>query len=250
MKNKSMEFFSGEGLGSPAKDIPPDRKAGPWLPSKYKSTDRGNVGESPWEEYVRRVNDARPKEEDIPHGVLVNGVVITLPRPRCKRETLSPQEIKPIHAPTREESIQKRAGMSMEAVMHTESPWEEYVRRVNDARPKEEDIPYGVLVNGVVITLPRPRCKRETPSPQVIKPIHAPTRAHRFSREEAIPKSPNWSMETAMQTAMQKELAAISQKMDTLRKAQEETNSIMRREMQHIKTKINSVENPTYLLGL
>ena len=46
-----------------------------------------------------------------------------------------------------------------------------------------------------------------------------------------------------MQTAMQKELAAISQKMDTLRKAQEETNSIMCREMQHIKTKINSVEH-------
>ena len=99
----------------------------------------------------------------------------------------------------------------------------------------QEDIPYRERpVSGVVLPLPRPRsnlCSHQG----------ADTR---FSREEAIQKSPNWTMETAMQTAMQKELAAISQKMmDTLRKAQEETNSIMRREMQHIKSKINSVEH-------
>ena len=102
-----MEIFLGEGIGPPEKAIPPDKTAGPWLPGKNKSTGRANVGESPWEEYVRRVNDARPKEEDIPHGVLVNGVVITLPRPRCKRETLSPQEIKPIHEPTGRANVGK-----------------------------------------------------------------------------------------------------------------------------------------------
>ena len=42
-----MEFFSREGVGTPAKAIPPDKKAGPWLPRKNKPTRRGNVGKSP-----------------------------------------------------------------------------------------------------------------------------------------------------------------------------------------------------------
>ena len=229
-----MEIFSGVGIGPPEKAIPPDITAVPLLPRKSKSTGRENVGKAIYahtheEAPILKVQEKSRKhhavdqQEDIPHGE----------RP-----------VDDVHFKSWEEFFQKRTGMSMKAVTHTESPWEEYVRRVNDARPKEEDIPHGVLVNGVVITLPRPRCKRETLSPQEIKPIHEPTRAHRSSREEAIQKSPNWSMETAMQTAMQKELAAISQKMmDTLRKAQEETNSIMCREMQHIKTKINRVEH-------
>ena len=78
-----MEIFPGEGIGPPEKAISPDKTAGPWLPSKNKSTGRANVGESPWEEYVRRVNDAKRRkhhavdqQEDIPHGALVNGVAL------------------------------------------------------------------------------------------------------------------------------------------------------------------------------
>ena len=182
---------------------------------------------------MRRVNDAKRRkhhavdqQEDIPHGALVNGVVLTLPRPRCKRETLSPQEIKPIHEPTGRANV----GKSHYAGTNEENPrlTIQDKSRKHLAVDHQEDIPYRERpVSGVVLPLPRPRsnlCSHQG----------ADTR---FSMEEAIQKSPNWSMETAMQTAMQKELAAISQKMmDTLRKAQEETNSIMCREMQHIKT--------------
>ncbi len=90
----------------------------------------------------RRKHHAVDQQEDIPHGVLANGVVIALPRPRCKRETLSPQEIKPSHMPTSQgypqgESPFKRGQAFrwnfMEAAVHAESPWGEYARRVDDA---------------------------------------------------------------------------------------------------------------------
>ena len=58
--DQRLEFTpSREGIDPPEKAIPPDKTAGPWLPRKSKSTGRANVGESPWEEYVRRVRRAK-----------------------------------------------------------------------------------------------------------------------------------------------------------------------------------------------
>ena len=99
-----MEIFSGVGLGSPAKDIPPDKTAGPWLPRKSTSTGRGHVGESP-----HRGTNEEHKSLNVqgnPHGHSdgLNQVVtpteerpgtFLLPRPRPVplREFTGPKEV-------------------------------------------------------------------------------------------------------------------------------------------------------------
>jgi hypothetical protein len=221
---KSMEIFLRDPVGWVPKGVPPDKSIGAWLSVQEKTTGIENVGKSPCGGTNDEHQSLKVQGNLREHSVVANQEDI----------------------PTGERAGQKRTGivtgMSMKAVTHTESPWEEYVRRVNDARPKEEDIPHGVLVNGVVITLPRPRCKRETLSPQVIKPIHAPTNTGAdiiFSKEELMQKRPDWLMEKATST----ELAALSQKMmDTLRQDHEESNRLLRLEMSLMQTKINSVE--------
>ena len=116
-----MAFFSRDRGKEVPKGVPPDKSAGAWPSEQENITGSGNVGKSPWEEYVRRVNDAKSRlkvqdkrrkhhavnhQEDTPHGECpVNDVELPLPRPRCNLETLSPKEIKPIHEPTRPRSV-------------------------------------------------------------------------------------------------------------------------------------------------
>ena len=116
-----MAFFSRDRGKEVPKGVPPDKSAGAWPSEQGNITCTGNVGKSPWEEYVRRVNDAKSRlkvqdkrrkhhavnhQEDTPHGECpVNGVALPLPRPRCNLETLSPKELKPIHEPTRPRSV-------------------------------------------------------------------------------------------------------------------------------------------------
>ena len=90
---KSMEKFSGAGNDPPEKAIPPDKKAGPWLPRKNKPTGRANFGKShyagPNEENPRlKAQDKSRKhlvvdhQDDIPYRERpVSSVVFPLPRP-------------------------------------------------------------------------------------------------------------------------------------------------------------------------